>query len=80
MKYNQTRINMEVSYTGSAKEKNVRNGDKIDYVLDIKGNSSIDKEVTIDLEIPKLECYYKQAVTETTAKLQIRHHRRNQKL
>ena len=36
MKYNQTRINMEVSYTGSAKEKNVRNGDKIDYVLDIK--------------------------------------------
>ena len=74
MKYNQTRINMEVSYTGSAKEKNVRNGDKIDYVLDIKGNSSIDKEVTIDLEIPN-GCVINKAVmsidgTETDIKIE----------
>ena len=38
------------------------------------------KKMKKGVDFPKLECYYKQAVTETTAKLQIRHHRRNQKL
>ncbi len=65
---------MEVSYTGSAKEKNVRNGDKIDYVLDIKGNSSIDKEVTIDFRNSN-GCVINKAVmsidgTETDIKIE----------
>ena len=43
-------------------------------------NSTKLKKMKKGVDFPKLECYYKQAVTETTAKLQIRHHRRNQKL
>ena len=32
------------------------------------------------VDFPKWEWYYKQAVADTTAKLQIRYHRRNQML
>ena len=38
------------------------------------------KKFKLAVDILKMKWYYKQAVADTTAKLQIRHHRRNQKL
>ncbi len=51
-KTEQTKVNMDVTYSSDKQEQGLNDGDLIVFEGNIKGNSAIDKEIDISVQIP----------------------------